>query len=45
MGHPRFNVAWCQTSAFIVGTKATLVVDTDSVLRNGEVIVREMKGR
>jgi hypothetical protein len=40
---PDFNVGLVPNVGIIVGTKATLVVDTGLGPRNGEVIVREMK--
>jgi glyoxylase-like metal-dependent hydrolase (beta-lactamase superfamily II) len=40
---PDFNVGGVPNVGIIVGTKATLVVDTGMGPRNGETIVREMK--
>src|SRR6188508_3439683 len=40
---PDFNVGLVPNVGIIVGSKATLVVDTGLGPRNGEVIVREMK--
>ncbi|HEX8027311.1 MAG TPA: MBL fold metallo-hydrolase [Vicinamibacterales bacterium] len=40
---PDFNVGLVPNVGIIVGTKATLVVDTGLGPRNGEAIVREMK--
>jgi len=40
---PDFNVGLVPNVGIIVGTKATLVVDTGMGPRNGETIVREMK--
>src|SRR4051812_46269379 len=40
---PDFNVALVPNVGIVVGSKATLVVDTGLGPRNGEAIVREMK--
>jgi glyoxylase-like metal-dependent hydrolase (beta-lactamase superfamily II) len=40
---PDFNVGLVPNVGIIVGSKATLVVDTGMGVRNGETIVREMK--
>ncbi len=41
---PDFNVGLVPNVGIIVGSKATLVVDTGMGTRNGETIVREMQG-